>query len=115
MHFNTEKTYRFSEVVLYGFIKENDSVKLNAYILEDNNGWEAIFTLPQDLFFQKLKDSYPEISTNILHSFEVFFPDLYPDPLVLTTGDFKWNFEKSILEEDEEFGDEMIYFFHFQD
>lgn len=100
-------------MVLYGFVIENEVVKLNAYILEENNGWEAVFEMPESIFKSKILDKFEDWNQEIKLSQDVFFPDYFPDPPMFEAGGMAWKFDKSILEEDEEFGDEMIYFFHY--
>lgn len=111
MHFHSDKTYKFSDLVLYGFLVEGDLVKLNAYILDDNNGWEGVFELPKNVFDEKVMSDF---SPELKEKEEVFFPDFFSDPPMFNASELSWEYLKSVLEEDEEFGDEMIYFFKYK-
>lgn len=111
MHFKPDKEYRFSELLLYGFRTEKGQTLLSAYIMEEENGWEAEFMLPEAFFTEVLRRHFPELAEKCAGATEIFFPDLTPDPPVWEAGDTAWIFLDAHTEEDDMFGDETIYVF----
>jgi len=111
MHFKQDKEYRFPELLLYGFRTENAQTVVSAYIMQDENGWEAELLLPGAFFAELLRDRFPELAARCEGAAEVFFPDLTPDPPVWEAGDIAWSFVEAYTDEDEMFGDETIYVF----
>lgn len=112
-HFHPDKEYTFSSMILYGFQREDGMVKVNAYLLNDENGWEAILEMPTLIFEKELISSFEQWPDDLKNANDIFFPDFFPDPPMWESGNLTWKFKKSILETDEELGDEVIYFFQY--
>lgn len=112
MHFKQDREYSFSELLLYGFrAEEQGNIRLSAFIMEDENGWEAEFILSETQWRKALELTYPALAEKCAGLSEVFFPDITPDPPVWEAAAVRWKYLESYTDADDMFGDETIYVF----
>lgn len=111
MHFKQDRQYRFGELLLYGYRIEGEDARVSAFIMEEENGWEAEFLMPADAWSQVLESVFPDLYPKCAGARNLFFPDLTPDPPVWSADAVNWMYTGMHTEEDEMFGDETIYIF----
>ncbi len=118
MEFKTDKTYRFDEIMPYGFSRELGHVLADCHLYFGENSFEAMITLSIPEFESLITRT--DDKTGAFESAcrewlaseneELFLPDLFPEPVHGKINHLSFRFEKTENVEDELGADRVFYF-----
>lgn len=118
MEFKKDKTYSFSQIMAYGFSRDQNHIIVDCHLYLGDNSFDGILTINQETFQNIIKrsdDKSGKFEQVALDWFanqenEIFLPDVFPEPVHCKLTDIQFHFIKSELDEDE-FGEERIFYF----
>lgn len=121
MDFKKDKTYSFTEMMVYGFHKDEQGVEISCDLYLGENLFEAEILVSKEAFETIVKKSddksgrFEKVAQDWLGSEEqdIFLPDNFPEPVHCKLSGFAFLFQEAELVDDE-FGQEKIYRFTIQ-
>lgn len=119
MEFKKDKTYSFSEIMAYGFLKNGEQIFADGHLYLGDNSFDAVIDITLEVLLAMIKKSddksgaFEKAVTEWLatEKEELFLPDLFPEPIHCKLGSsYVFRFEKAEIEESD-FDPEKVFYF----